>query len=225
MKADNRNSRHINASPSEANNPFVCLIIPFVCWTTPNIIPFIRRKKPSIPLCRNLGFSMIEILVTLVVIAIVAALAIPNFRGVIQNNRLVTQANSLLTDLTLARSEAIKRSGSIGICRSTTGASCSNAGNWENGWLVFVDTNSNGTWDNTDQPLRFHKALAGGNTLRPNATGIVEPILLSSRGTSNIPDGGGFRLCDDRGTASGKSILINRIGQVRIEKTPPDTCP
>ena len=217
----------LQKTPSRAffRMPFVCQNIPFVWWYHQRILPFICLNIPSVPFRRYSGFSMIELMITLVLIGVVAALVVPNFRGVLQNSRLTTQANTLLVDLTFARSEAIKRSSNIGFCRSSDGATCSGANNWENGWLVFADINNDGAWDGNDQPIRFQEPLAGGNTLRANAIGITDPIILSTRGMSNVLAGAGFQLCDERGTSHGKSILISRIGQIRVDNNPPAACP
>ncbi len=206
-----------------ASFPFVGQNMPFVGWRHRCIRPFISKNRPLVMFRTNSGFSMIELLITLVLIGIIAGLVVPNFRSVIQNNRLTTQANTLLTDLNFARSEAIKRASGIGFCRSTTGAACSNAGNWENGWLIFADIDNSGGWSAGDEPLRFQRPLGGTNTLRANAA-ITDPIILGARGVSNTAAGAGFQLCDERGTNFGKSILISRIGQIRVDGNAPAAC-
>ena len=230
MKTDR--TTFLQKTPSRAffRTPFVCLNMPFVGWGHRVILPLICLNIPSVPFRRNSGFSMIELMITLVLIGVVAALVVPSFRGVLQNSRLTTQANTLLVDLTFARSEAIKRSAGIGFCSSSAGADCSGVVNWENGWLTFVDIDNNRAWtDGIDEPLRFQEPLAGANTLRPNATGITDPalkpIFFSGRGVSNVLAGAGFQLCDERGVSHGKSILISRVGQIRVDSNPPATCP
>jgi type IV fimbrial biogenesis protein FimT len=225
MKTVRTNLFQESLSAVTVDMPFVGQNVPYVGSHHHRILPLICKNRPFIVFRRNSGFSMIELMITLVLIGIVAGLVIPNFRSVIQNNRLTTQANTLLIDLNFARSEAIKRSSQMGFCRSTDGVVCSGGGNWENGWLTFVDVDNSGSWTGgTDQPLRFQEALAGGNTLRANATGITDPIILSSRGTSNTLPGAVFQLCDDRGAGIGKSILISRVGQIRVDGNPPAAC-
>ena len=82
------------------------------------------------------GFTLIELMVTLAVVAIVAALATPSFTGVINSNRLTSQANELVADIQLARSEALRRNRTVRLCRSTDGSTCAaGAGKWT-GWVV-----------------------------------------------------------------------------------------
>lgn len=69
---------------------------------------------------RNSGFTLIELMVTLAVAVIIATIAVPNFKLLIQDNRTVTQTNALISALNLARSEAIKRGGNVSVCRTGT---------------------------------------------------------------------------------------------------------
>jgi type IV fimbrial biogenesis protein FimT len=81
---------------------------------------------------------MVELLVTLFLAAILFGLAIPSFRGMMANNRLVTQTNDLIGALTYARSEAITRNLSMTVCRAaddTTTACAGSAGDW-GFWII-----------------------------------------------------------------------------------------
>jgi len=115
------------------------------------------------------GFTLIELLMTIVVVAILLAVGIPSFRSTMQNNRMASQANELLTALTLARSESVKRGTSITLCSSANQTSCAGSNNWATGWIVFVDADSNGTWDAGEEILRTWPALTGGSTLSTGA--------------------------------------------------------
>ncbi|KAF1709464.1 pre-pilin like leader sequence [Pseudoxanthomonas kalamensis DSM 18571] len=87
---------------------------------------------------QNDGFTLIELMVTVAVLAILVTLAVPSFTSLINSNRLTGQANSLVADLQLARSEAIRRNRTITVCRSTDGATCAGAtGAWET-WLTVI---------------------------------------------------------------------------------------
>ena len=85
-----------------------------------------ERSSIGLP-ARQAGFSMIELMVTLAVLAILIAMAVPSFTSIINNNRLAAQANEVITSLQVARTEAIRRNERVTVCRSTDGATCSAA--------------------------------------------------------------------------------------------------
>lgn len=177
------------------------------------------------------GFTLIELLVTVAIAAIVLAIAVPNFITFVQNTRLTSQANDLVTALNYARSEAIKRGVRTAVCSSTDGASCAASTTWDTGWLVLVDCNNNGAvdagvcpdWDangaaDNEPVLLVRQPLENGNTLRMGLTNVTY------QNTGYSGNAGTFRLCDVRGTASGRAIAVSFQG--RVSTTPvPESCP
>lgn len=161
---------------------------------------------------KSQGFTIIELMITLAVAAILLSLAAPSFTDIIKNNRLVTQVNLIAAGLNFARSEAIKRSVSVTLCKSDDQATCN--GNWQDGWLLFEDSDGNGTVDAGDTIIRVG---AGTNTA---ATGITLVFPNKNRITYN-PDGfavgfnSTFKFCDDRGSAFGKGLVVSNTGRVR----------
>ncbi|MGB6309567.1 MAG: GspH/FimT family pseudopilin [Steroidobacteraceae bacterium] len=92
--------------------------------------------------CRRtsqIGFTLMEILMTIAIAAIVAMIGIPSFRYVTNANRISSEVNGLLGDLQFARSEAIKEGQNVTVCISTSGTSCDggNPATWQNGWIVY----------------------------------------------------------------------------------------
>ncbi|WP_305804944.1 GspH/FimT family pseudopilin [Stenotrophomonas sp. YIM B06876] len=83
---------------------------------------------------------MIELVVTVAVLAILVAMAVPSFTSLINSNRLTSQANDLVASLQLARSEAVRRNRSVTLCRTTNGTACAGAvGKWDR-WIAVVPT-------------------------------------------------------------------------------------
>jgi len=164
------------------------------------------------------GFTLIELLVTIAIAAIVLTIAVPNFIVFVQNNRLTSQANDLVTALNYARSEAIKRGVRVTVCSRATDAACAGSTTWDTGWLVFVDTNGNGAVDG-EAVLQVRQPLESGNTMRAAQR---QRVTYQNTGYSGFADT--FRLCDTRGPASGRSIAVNLQG--RVSTSPGTTaCP
>lgn len=159
------------------------------------------------------GFTIIELMMTVMIAAIVLTLGVPSFMESIRSNRLASQTNILLSSLNYARSEAVKLGNSnVSLCRSTDSATCSNGSNWEDGWIIFRDVNGNGSLDGTDALLRVQEPLGGGNTLRPSGFGGATFVVYSNRGNTTQ---GTFTLCDSRGDEQARAIVINVSGQAR----------
>lgn len=92
------------------------------------------------------GFTLVELMITVAVLAVVAGLAAPLFAGVINGNRLTSTANELAAGIQSARMEALRRGVRVSLCQSTNGTTCSTTSPWR-GWLVFADANGNNAPD------------------------------------------------------------------------------
>jgi type IV fimbrial biogenesis protein FimT len=84
------------------------------------------------------GFTLVELMVTLLVLAVLLGLAVPSFRDAALSSRLTGYANDLVASVQIARSEAIKRNATVTLCASTNGSTCATAGGWEVGWIILA---------------------------------------------------------------------------------------
>jgi len=156
---------------------------------------------------RNAGFTLIELMITVLVGAILLGIAVPSFRNFVQNSRLSAEANTLVYSLNLARSEAVKRNTSVEVCASMDGATC--AGTWANGWIVCTPSAGCGT------VLQTSAQVALGNTVSEQVSHATQ-VTFSSDGEAG--QSYQFVFCDSRGVADGRDVEINLIG--RIEAAP-----
>ncbi|MCU0976327.1 MAG: GspH/FimT family pseudopilin [Steroidobacteraceae bacterium] len=121
---------------------------------------------------RQLGVTLLELMVAITVLALLLGIGVPSFTNVIRNNRLATQANELVTAFNVARSEASKRGLPVSVCVSSNGTACDTASpNWANGWIVFTDTATAGEVDGTDEVLQVTGRLAAGYGLEEAEVG------------------------------------------------------
>jgi type IV fimbrial biogenesis protein FimT len=86
---------------------------------------------------RMSGFTLVEIMISVALVAIILTIGIPSFRFVTNSNRIAAEINGLLGDMQFARSEAIKEGQLVTVCVSTDQATCANTNNWQSGWIVF----------------------------------------------------------------------------------------
>ena len=123
------------------------------------------------------AFTLIEMIVTVVVVAIIMTMAVPSFNSHIQNSRAIATANNLFFALKLARSEAIKRAVSVSVCPAGNVNFTACGSDWTQGWLVFVNSDENSVFqNNTVEPLIRSEQVTGSNytiTPLPNTSVIT----------------------------------------------------
>jgi len=94
---------------------------------------------------RQNGFTLVELLITIVVVSVLLATAIPSFMQFVKNNRVTGQANSFVVSTQMARNEAVKRGAGTTLCAANTDLDgCSGSNDWSTGWIVFSDLNRDG---------------------------------------------------------------------------------
>jgi type IV fimbrial biogenesis protein FimT len=166
---------------------------------------------------RSSGFTLMELIVTLALAAIVLTLGVPSFQNVIRDDRLATRTNDFVAALQLTRSEAIKRGVRVTLCKSVTGTSCANSGGYEQGWIVFIDPNNNATVDEGEAIIRIFEAFpAGANMTLTGNTPVARYVSFIATGTSQLTSGafqaGTLTLCQ---TPKARQLVINNVGRVR----------
>ncbi|CAD7846467.1 MAG: hypothetical protein [Olavius algarvensis Gamma 3 endosymbiont] len=160
---------------------------------------------------KKTGFTLLELVIVLALVAIVVAFAIPAMTTFAQNDRLTTNINILVGHLSYARSEAVKRSRQVNVCTSTNGTSCGGGG-WHDGWMIYVDANNSSSFDNGEEILRVQQALGNNNTITAPTTQFV----YDDRGFIAAGGGATLDLCDDRSGNFGKQLQFNNTGRVSL---------
>ncbi len=154
------------------------------------------------------GFTLVELMVTVAVLAILAAIAFPSFQSSFRSNRVATASNELLTSFTLARSEAIRSTRGAGVCASADGAIC--GGGWNDGWMVWLDVNGSNAFDAGDRVVRYSQG-------RPEMeiTGSTPSMAFDGRGRM-VGGAKNLGVKPDGYSTPARNLCINTTGQTRI---------
>jgi len=168
------------------------------------------------------GFTLVELIFTIAIGLIFLTMAVPSYTDFTKNNRVTTITNTLVSDINVARSEAIARGVRVMLCRSANpGASsptCGGTNNiWTTGWLVFASGDGNSTYDaGADTLIRVNLIDAHDVTVISNST-FNSTVQFNPDGTTNAGGSTGlFSICDDRGYTKGNKIRIISTGRPRL---------
>jgi len=167
---------------------------------------------------RMAGFTMGELMLTIMVLMVVAAVALPSYRTIILHTRLTTQIHDFSAALNLARSEAVKRGYKVTVCPSTNQASCAGGTQWETGWIVFVDVDGDQTVDTADTRevvLRATPVLTSGYTLRGTASSSVATHVTADP-KGQLSGTGEFMLCENLTADPSRAVLVSTVGRIAI---------
>jgi type IV fimbrial biogenesis protein FimT len=174
------------------------------------------------------GFTLLELIVTVAVVAIAAAIAVPNLADFARNNAMSSATNDLLHALQVARAEATKRQVNTVWCASAnpraSTPTCTNTG--IKGWIVYLDNNTNNNWahESTEEVIETYELspkiflVADRDAIASyGATGFANPAGAKSPSTAMV-------LCDSRGNqtngteSSARGITVGTSGRAGLTR-------
>lgn len=175
---------------------------------------------------RAAGFTLVELMVTLVLIMVLLALAAPSFATFQRNSELTSAANTMLSSLSAARSEAMKRGRNVTVAPE-------DGTNWASGWVVFVDADGSGTLGSSETVLSREPALPSAITAVTGSApeGFKAPdggvyVMFNGSGYPRLTSGAFQASSLDLTLASGEArrIISSPAGRLRVCKPAESGC-
>ncbi|MGB5511341.1 MAG: GspH/FimT family pseudopilin [Woeseiaceae bacterium] len=165
---------------------------------------------------RQRGFTLIELMVTIGILAIVLSIGVPSYRGVVMDNRMASQANLFATSIKLARSNAVKFQRNAIVCSSTnfdaTVPTCAASNDWSTGWIVWVDKDRDAATD-ANEIISVSGPVHQASELK----GSVAQFTYDGRGFATTA-AGNLTLCDNRSGETGRIIKVNATGRTNVSQ-------
>ena len=155
---------------------------------------------------RNSGFTVVEMLVSLAILAILLSIGVPNFKGFISSSNMVSNSNDMVGAFSYARMAAIKRGGPVRL-------GVRDGSSWTGGIVVWVDADADATLD-AGEELRLWDAFNNGSSIVSAES--RSNFVFNASGEVNNDDV--LTLCDNRTGEQGRSISILLSGVVFAEE-------
>ena len=148
------------------------------------------------------GVTLIELLVAISIMAILMLIGAPSFQSMIVSNRLTSEANALVSTLSLARTEAIKRNRQVAVVAETAGV-------WNDGWKIVVDSDGDGVFDNDE--IQHYGAI--NRSIKIINRGFINRVAYRPDGRSS--NNGHFDICSLSSDTDYREVIIF-TGRVRV---------
>lgn len=166
---------------------------------------------------RESGFTLLELMVTVGIAAILLSVGVPSFKGMIMDSRLARDSNQFVASISMARSAAVKYQRNATVCASTDYSApvptCSASQDWSNGWIVWVDKDRDGATDG-NEIISVQAPIDGTTTFSASA---VSRFSYDARGFGATPSDD-LTMCDNRSGETGRVIKVNNVGRTHVAR-------
>ena len=169
------------------------------------------------------GFTLVELIVTVAISALMLSMAVPSLDGLLSGARQTGAINDFVTSVHRARSTAITENTRVTLCPSRSGADCEKVA-WSDGWIAFADVDSDQSVDASDKIISIAAATPGVTIQSPEFPNglLYRPNGRVTGDTETAGIFGSFTVCDNRGIRSGKVMIVDFSGRPRLSETNPD---
>ncbi len=161
---------------------------------------------------RNRGYTLLELMITLAIAAILLTVTVPAYRVQRLNAHMTAASTDIISNFMSARAESVGRNTHVTVCkRNEDGNACVTDGNWEQGWLTFV-SDSSGSLADPNDIIQIHRALPEGMTVWGTSE-IEDLITYHPNGLTSLSSTQRLVLCDERGFDEARGIVFSIIGK------------
>lgn len=162
---------------------------------------------------RSSGYSLLELVMTLSLAALVLTLGLPSLGGLLADQRLRAETDALFHAVHLARKASVVRRRAITLCASADGLSCRTDGDWSEGWIMFEEQSAaaTGSREPNEPILRHHE-------VEPSVRLVANRRSFSFRSTHLRATNGTVRVCDAADRARPRAVVISYTGRPRVAR-------
>ena len=160
------------------------------------------------------GFTLIELMVVLALVAIILSLAAPSFMNIIANNRVASVANELVTALNVGKSEAVRTGEHTVLCKSPDGVQCDTSASWSDGWLLFQDTDNNQAVNDGERIIRVGRAPDSRLDLDFYTANYIG---FNPNGRTVMNENGHFCIRNTWDDTNSRAVVVTMAGHIRTE--------
>jgi type IV fimbrial biogenesis protein FimT len=159
------------------------------------------------------GFSLLELLMTVTLAALVLTLGLPSFGNLVADKRLRAETDALFHAVHLARKASIVRRRVVSLCPSGDGRSCDSSSDWSRGWVLFADADR-------DEPPQIDEGedVLMVHAVDPRVQIVANRRAFTLRSTELRATNGTLVICDPQGRAESRAVVVSYTGRPRVAR-------
>jgi type IV fimbrial biogenesis protein FimT len=179
-------------------------------WSRLSILALPDKEVPDMAQ-KHRGFTLYELLITIMLVAILATLSLPSFSRALAKNRQSIEINALFHAIHLARKESIRRKHVVSLCPSHDGETCRPGMDWSSGWILF----NNADQDSPPQVDRDEFVILR-HPVDPSFRVTANRRAFTLRATHKRATNGTLVVCDVEDRIAPKALVISYTGRPRV---------